>query len=222
MTFVDKRLNYNICSLCGNPKPDSKEHVIPKVFLEKPFPNDLPTTISCRKCNENYSKDEQYLACLIECVICGTTDPNKIERKRISRTLKKSPNLRKMLENNKTITDKGDIFFNIDSARVENVLIKLARAHLFHYINEINYEKPLFLKYEPIINFSPKEKALFLKNEGKLYPELGSRYFISSIEKNIDWHIIQRDSFKFLIEVKSDYNTVKFLIRNYLACIVAW
>lgn len=166
MLFVDERLKYNICSLCGNSEPDSKEHVIPKVFLEEPFPNDLPTTISCRRCNESYSKDEQYLACLIECVICGTTDPNRIERKRISRTLKNSPGLKKMLQNNKIISDKGDISYNIDSARVENVLIKLARAQLFYYINEINYKKPLLIKYEPIINFSSEEKTLFFKNEG--------------------------------------------------------
>jgi hypothetical protein len=163
MTFVDERLNYNICSLCGNHKPDSKEHVIPKAFLEKPFPENLPTTISCRNCNESYSKDEQYLACLIECVICGTTDPNKIQRKRISRTLEKSKGLRKILQNNKIISDKGDISYNIDSERVENVLIKLARTHLFYYINEINYNKPSILKYEPIINFSSKEKKCFLK-----------------------------------------------------------
>lgn len=221
MTFADERLKYNICSLCGNPDPDSKEHVIPKVFLEEPFPKNLPTTISCRKCNESYSKDEQYLACLIECVISGTTDPDKIERKKISRTLKNSSGLRKMLKNDKT-SNKGDIFFTIDSKRVENVLIKLARAHLFYYINEINYEHPEILKYEPIINFTSEEKTLFFKNEGYLYPEIGSRYFISSIEENIDWHIIQEDSYQFLIESKSNLITVKILIRNYLACIITW
>ena len=62
---------------------------------------------------------------------------------------------------------------------------------------------------------------MFFQNESTLYPEVGSRYFISTIEKNIDWHIIQEGSYQFLIESKSNQITVKILIRNYLACIIS-
>lgn len=152
--FLDERLVQNICSLCGEViTPDTKitkEHVIPRVFLEKPFPKELPTTLSCLKCNNSYSIDEQYLACLIECVISGTTDPNKIVRKRISRTLEKDVKLRKMLENKKIESNEGRISFsidNIDKRRIENVLVKLARTHLFYLINEINLKDPKDLIY---------------------------------------------------------------------------
>lgn len=220
--FLDERLVQNICSLCGEVTPDTKEHVIPRVFLEKPFPKELPTTLSCLECNNSYSKDEQYLACLIECVISGSTDPNKIARERISKTLRRDFRLRKMLENKKIESIEGRISFSIDKTRVENVLVKLARTHLFYLINEINLKDPKDLTYNPIINLSPKEKNQFFENKGYLYPEIGTRLFSELVKKNnFNWHIIQDGFYQFLIEIAENVS-VKILIRNYLACTITW
>ncbi len=33
---------------------------------------------ACRKCNNDFSIDEEYLGCLLECVIAGSTAPEKL------------------------------------------------------------------------------------------------------------------------------------------------
>ena len=47
------------CVYCGK-EATTRDHVIPRCLLEKPYPPDLPTVPSCRPCNEGYSKDEEY------------------------------------------------------------------------------------------------------------------------------------------------------------------
>ena len=39
------------------------------------YPIHMPTVQSCGNCNNGFSDDEEYLACFIECVVCGATDP---------------------------------------------------------------------------------------------------------------------------------------------------
>jgi len=61
--YADQRFNGQ-CVYCGA-YSDTKEHVPPKVFLDRPFPENLPVVESCAKCNTGFSLDEEYLACLI-------------------------------------------------------------------------------------------------------------------------------------------------------------
>ena len=68
--FVDERLTGK-CIYCGR-NPETRDHVPSRVLLDKPFPDNLPVVDACRTCNEDFSQDEEYLACLIECAICGT------------------------------------------------------------------------------------------------------------------------------------------------------
>jgi len=81
-TFSDQRLDGH-CIYCGN-KPDSRDHVPSKVFLDRPFPENLPVVAACTECNQNFSLDEEYVACLLECTLCGTTEPKLLKRGKIS------------------------------------------------------------------------------------------------------------------------------------------
>jgi hypothetical protein len=47
------------CVYCGK-KATTKDHVVPRCLLEKPYPPNLLTVPSCSACNEGYSKDEEY------------------------------------------------------------------------------------------------------------------------------------------------------------------
>ena len=69
--FVDERL-IGSCVYCGG-APDSRDHVPSKVLLDDPLPPDLPVVEACSTCNGNFSLDEEYLACFLECVFSGST-----------------------------------------------------------------------------------------------------------------------------------------------------
>ena len=74
--YSDLRL-YGYCTYCGG-EPETRDHVPSKILLDKPFPENLPVVPSCDKCNHDFSKDEEYFACLIECTLRGTTEPEKL------------------------------------------------------------------------------------------------------------------------------------------------
>src|SRR5437588_10375610 len=70
------------CAYCGK-AIQTRDHAPSKVLLDEPFPENLPVVPACLPCNNKASFDEEYLACLVECVICGTTDPAKVGREKI-------------------------------------------------------------------------------------------------------------------------------------------
>jgi hypothetical protein len=61
--LCDERLKGN-CAYC-DAIPTTKDHVPAKVFLEKPFPENLHCVPACIKCNNAYSRDESFLAFLL-------------------------------------------------------------------------------------------------------------------------------------------------------------
>lgn len=76
--FVDERLT-GFCVYCGA-APESGDHCPSKVLLDEPFPPNLPVLDACADCNNHLSLDEQYIACLIETVICGSANPDDVSR----------------------------------------------------------------------------------------------------------------------------------------------
>ena len=115
------------CFHCGSAFPDTVDHVPPKIFLDKPYPDDLITVPSCRGCNSDSSDDEQYVASLIEVVVCGTTDPRVLERHKISKTLEHRPRLREKLARAATV-DNSAYTVRPELERVNLVLEKIARG----------------------------------------------------------------------------------------------
>jgi hypothetical protein len=82
-TYVDDRLAA-FCYACGG-APATRDHVPPKVFLDEPYPENLPVVGSCRTCNEGASLDEEYVACVLEVAARGTVDPSGLTRPKIVR-----------------------------------------------------------------------------------------------------------------------------------------
>ncbi|NMM43602.1 hypothetical protein HH303_03875 [Rhodospirillaceae bacterium KN72] len=71
--------NKGTCVHCGAPN-ETRDHAPSIIFLDDPLPSDLPVSPSCARCNQGFSDDELYLAALLESVISGTADPEKIGR----------------------------------------------------------------------------------------------------------------------------------------------
>ena len=109
-TFSDYRLD-NMCSYCGE-VPNTKDHVPSKILLDDPFPENLPVVPCCYDCNQSFSFDELYVACVIECVKCGTTNIDELKREKIKKTLSKRESLHKKISDSISEFD-GQTVFNV-------------------------------------------------------------------------------------------------------------
>lgn len=226
--FADERLTGR-CVFCGA-TPENRDHCPSKVFLEQPFPDNLAVVDACKPCNESFSKDEQYLACFLECVICGSTDPDKIHRPKIKRIIKENPKLAAQIQASRQQDSSGNLIWQPDSKRVENVLLKLARGHMAYELSLSHIEEPEQIVFTPLIRMSDGERTAFenpVDESFNLWPEIGSRSFIRAVvlEQNAyrdnDWIIVQDGNYRYLV-AQSDGDFVQIVIGEYLACPVTW
>lgn len=210
------------CVYCGN-HPETRDHVPSKVLLDEPFPDNLPVVPSCNSCNQSFSTDEVYLACLIECVLHGSTDPANLEREKIKRILTAKPWLRKNLEDAKIIKN-GLPFFRLDMSRIEKVVQKLACGHAVYENSEAQLNSPMSFTINPYATMSALERKEFHSTEMVLLPEVGSRSLLrlfTEKERN-GWIEVKKMRYSYAIYNGDHGVTVKILISNYLACEVNW
>src|SRR5256714_15536095 len=124
--FADDRLLVG-CIYCGG-AAETVDPVPSPILLDPPYPENLPVVGACQACNQGFSKDEEYLVCLLEAASAGSTDPEMIKRASVARTLRRSPALRARIEAaTRTFDDR--IEFAVEMDRVRNVMLKLARGH---------------------------------------------------------------------------------------------
>lgn len=223
---IDERLT-GFCGYCGQ-LPNSRDHIPSRVLLDEPYPTNLPVIEVCKKCNESFSQDEEYVACLIECVIFGTTKPDSIEREKIKRILSERASLTKRINGSRIEDAEGDISWQIEPERLKKVVLKLARGHLAYELNIFHFEEPNFLEIVPFIRMSEKESLSFnsVSSDNLLLPELGSRAFISMFKKlNFEWNswrIVQENRYRYRVEQGHNGDKVQFVLSEYLACTVIW
>lgn len=105
--FLDERLKGR-CTYCGGP-PETVDHVPSRVLLDNPLPANLPVVEACQKCNGGFSLDEEYIACLLECTMSGTTEISELSREKIKHALARNPRLRNQLEQCRRTDDCGHI-----------------------------------------------------------------------------------------------------------------
>jgi len=224
-TFSDDRLEGH-CIYCGN-EPETREHVPSKILLDKPFPENLPVVQACAECNQGFSLDEEYLACLLECTLCGTTEPELLKRKKIGEILKRKPKLRTRLEESKKNID-GQIYFQSEVDRIKNVIKKLAQGHAKFENGETQFEKPYQVWFQPITLMTEDESEEFFGNEElSLVPEIGSRAFQRTMidEQRIPrayWKEVQKNNYSYSIAHVSSGLRIRMLIWNYLVGEVIW
>lgn len=198
-----------------------------KVLLDKPYPRNLPIVPACEKCNQGFSMDEEYLACLLECVLCGTTNLEFIQNEKIGKILKRKPRLRQRLEKGRKIID-GQIFFQSEPERIERVIKKLAQGHAKYENSEAQFGEPYRVWFRPINLMSEKEiQDFFMDEELALIGEVGSRSFQRTMidEKGIPrtyWKEVQENKYLYSIAHVISGFRIRILIRNYLVGEVIW
>ena len=225
--FIDNRFQ-GVCTYCGA-YPDNRDHVPSKVLLETPYPDNLPVVESCIVCNEGFSKDEEYLACFIECVKKGTTDYDETFRLKVAKTLEARPLIKQRIESSKVTSDQSsEIIWEPEIDRVNNVVLKLAQGHMTYELGLQHYEAPVVMDITPAPLMTEEDKLNFyssLEYGELLYPEIGSRGFINVAKEKSsaygEWNIIQKGFYEYMLG-QSGVDWVKFIISDYLACKVVW
>jgi hypothetical protein len=224
--FIDERLKGN-CAYCGA-ATDSRDHTPSKVLLDEPYPENLPVAEACSKCNGSFSADEEYLSCLVECVIHGTTEPDERFRDKVANTLKARPAIAKRIEAGKRSDENNNLVWQPEWPRVKNVVLKLARGHMSYELGLQHVEEPIIVDIATISSMNEEEYEAFNSLEddsGFLLPEIGSRAFVNLFTGKptayAGWHEIQEGRYRYAIG-QSAGDWVRFVLSEYLACRVIW
>ena len=226
--FGDDR-NQGYCVHCGG-EDATRDHVPSKALLDRPLPENLPVAPACLPCNNGFSPDEEYVACLIECVICGTTDPSGLKRPTVVRALQKNRKLQKLIETGRRTTETG-LIWDIDEARVRRVLLKQARGHIAFELNEPRLDEPDRIWCRPLVTMTPEQRERFEADDAEDWslagwPEVGTRSMqrllvVGDQAFQEPWLVVQEDRYRYRVD-QDDGWRVRMVLSEYLACEVAW
>lgn len=223
LNALDERLTSGACAHCGAPAT-TVDHVPSRVLLDEPFPDNLSVVSACRLCNVGFSLDEQYLACLIECVVSGTTTPSALGREKIRKILSRDTSLRMRIANSCNRTS-GDSIWQPEEDRVRAVLTKLGRGHAAHEFGSAPADEPSAVRFMPFLLMSEDERRRFETAPPAVgWPEIGSRAFMFLIEGKPDsaagaWRVIQPNRYRYMA---ADEYCIRIVLSEYLACEVSW
>ena len=235
--FADDRL-VGGCIYCTG-LPETREHVPSRTFLEKTYPENLPVVGSCKKCNEGFSKDEQYVVCLLESVLAGSTEPEGIRRASVGRALHRAPALRARIESSITRTN-GRIVFGVEEDRVNRVMLKLAKGHAVYELSEIFRGEPAHFWCGPLEAMTPDQYDEFsAPHFPQVFGEVGCRnlqrltvvHVPSQAEDGDacsvallmnDWIEVQQGFYRYQAISDTCGVLIRIVIADYLACEVAW
>ena len=218
--------NKGWCVFCGGPN-ETSDHTPSRVLLDEPYPDNLGTSPACLSCNNGFSADEAYLACLLECVAARSAVPAAFERQKIARMVEGNSGLAARLVGARQETEAG-VTFDVDHDRIRNVVIKLARGHAAYELNEPQLDEPLDVIIKPLMLMDEAARERFERDDQEfaLWPEVGSRAMNRLLVAGADvfdegWLVVQEGRYRYRTS-QDDGLTVRFVIRDYLACEVRW
>lgn len=232
--FHDQRLKGR-CYSCGEPlDPDAStvEHVPARVFLDRPYPQNLATVESCFACNNESSADELYVACLLDVLLVGSVDPSHVERPTVRHALARRPRLATRLA--AAITSPETAWRTgptAESLRV--VATKLARGHAMYDLADPQYGPPVMIRWFRLDEASIAEAESFSRwrdrstTSRQLLPEVGSRALLRMFDSREatgarDWVAVQEDRYRYSYRADEGGPAIRFVLRGYLACEVVW
>lgn len=234
--YGDKRildlLKYNkkdkfSCIYCFE-KADSREHIPSKIFLDEPYPETLAVLPACKKCNNSFSANEQYLACLIDYIQYKLCNKDDIKREKIRKTFQKRPKIKELFERNTVYKEGGELeYIEYDNKQIEEVLIKLAKGHAIYSLSHIGLEIPSAINFMFLTELSEEQYINFnscVKLE--VIPELGSREcFICVTEDGTpiaDWKVVQENQYRYLAFEHKAGVCVRIVIGEFFYAEIVW
>lgn len=220
---------FELCIYCGR-EGETEDHVPSRIFLDKPYPDTPPKVPACFECNNGFSLDEEYLACLLECVVVGSAAPESMERKRIRETLKRGK-LQSRLESSMEVENNQTIGFKIEHERVERIIHKLAIGHVYYEYADAELTSKPVSKFGPLILLSEESWKEFEQGSG-LWADLGTMTRVEigprkgvkkqlTLERQVlagdsGWIIVQPGRYRYRVENIEDGYLVRIVLREYL------
>jgi hypothetical protein len=222
--FADER-NAAYCVFCGA-RPTTREHVVSRILLDDPLPENLPLVYSCHACNNGFSRDEEYFACLIECVISGSTNPALLARKKVQGSLRHSPALATRIAAGRSDDGKGTVVWKPEDERVRKVVVKLARAHQY---SDPQLDEPAQIMCVPLMAMTVEQRKTFEAiPDSPGWPEIGNRAFMNLFVVGDEaycaengWTVLQNGRYRYAVTQPQE-TIVRIVLSEYLACEVAW
>jgi hypothetical protein len=225
LLFADER-HAAFCIFCAAP-PTTREHVASKVFLDDPLPDNLPVAHSCRSCNEGHSEDEAYVACLIECVLSGSTNPEHVHRKKVQGILRRSPALAARIARGRSEVQDVHLW-KPEEDRVRRVVLKLARGLVAYEHSEPRFDEPEEITITPLPTMSADQREYFERPlESTYFPEIGSRAFLKLETVDLShfsestWTVLQEGRYRYVLTQPGEL-VVRIVLSEYLACEIVW
>jgi len=185
----------------------------------------MPVVPCCHKCNYEFSIDEEYVSCFIDCMKENTVDPHKIQREKTRKTLLHSPKLQERIASQ--IIDFGGVaIYDYEKDRFKRVMYKLAFGHLAYENSALLWDSKYNISMWLLQEMSDLQKQLFLKPYiGDILPEVGSRSLLNNIvliPKNNEvcsclsqWIPVQENRYSYCVSPNG--NNVKFVIADLFA-----
>ncbi len=214
--------NKGWCVFCGGPA-ETRDHTPSRVFMDEPYPRNLPIVPSCHICNSSFSLDEEYLSCLIECARTGSVHKARVARTKVERTLNRKVALAKRLASARHKSARG-IFWQPEDERVRNVIVKLARGHIAFEQNEPHLDEPTSVSVLSLCVMADEAREEFESPPNfESWPEVGSRAMHRTLvgaEDEYPWIKVQPHRYRYM--VTTGPFMVRIVIAEYLAAEVVW
>lgn len=229
--FVDKRQK-SWCIHCGGwiaELETSRDHVPSKSLLREPYPANLPVVRVCKRCNESFAFDEEYLIAFLGAVLAGTTDPDSQSDSKVARILKRNEKLRARIERAKTEyeTQSGEnrIVWKQEEERIKRIILKNARGHAFFEYGEPMLDPPAHIWAAPLESLTAEKRADFENvSAGSVWPEVGSRMMtrvITGQDLSGGWIVVQDGVYRYAL-AQIGVMLVRAVLYEYLAAEVFW
>lgn len=185
------RIVYNngssFCVYCGS-LADSREHVPSKVFLRKPYPDNLYTVPACKKCNNSFSQDELYTRVVLDTLeaVAHENTLQTCKEGASSKYPRLAESVLREIESFSTKKSSMTSAFYFRSERIKRVLEKLAQGHAVYELSETyclegdgawDIAKTLY-SFRPLLSeetICDYDCAADIQN--CMLPEIGSRVF---------------------------------------------
>jgi hypothetical protein len=216
------------CSRALGEVETNRDHVPTRGLLQAPLPENVPVIPVCLDCNKGFSPDEEYTIAFLGCVLSGSTEPSEQRSDSIAAILKGNDKLRRTLERAKkeytTVGGARRINWEPESKRIERVIIKNARGHVFFELGEPVFEEPSSVWFKPFEIMTASERAHFeIGADEAFWPEVGSRLLTRVVEgQDLEdgWIVVQPGVYRY--SVTQSPIRVRLIIYDYLAAEVCW
>ncbi|MDI1282276.1 hypothetical protein [Brevundimonas sp.] len=215
------------CIHCGavlNDTLTNRDHAPTKSLLNRPLPHHVPQVPVCASCNNGFSKDEAYLVCFFSCVLTGSTEPEAQVIAAASRLLESNPGLRARLDQARSTDAAGASVWVPETARLNRIIVKNARAHAFFELGEPLRDEPTDVVSVPLNAMSAELRHNFESVVWEVWPEVGSRLMtrLATGEGLVDgWIVVQPGIYRYAV-LQDDGIVVRSVIRDHIAIETRW